>query len=41
MQEVLDNLLSNAVKFTPEGGTIRMMVGLQGEKSALGRNTGV
>ena len=32
MQEVLDNLLSNAVKFTPEGGTIRMMVGLQGEQ---------
>ena len=31
MQEVLDNLLSNAVKFTPEGGTIRMVVGVQGE----------
>ena len=32
MQEVLDNLLSNAVKFTPEGGTVTMTVGLQGEK---------
>jgi len=31
MQQVLDNLLSNAVKFTPEGGTIRMVAGLQGE----------
>ena len=31
MQEVFDNLLSNAVKFTPEGGTIQMMVGLQDE----------
>jgi len=31
MQQVLDNLLSNAVKFTPEGGTIRMAAGLQGE----------
>ena len=31
MQQVLDNLLSNAVKFTPEGGTIRIVAGLQGE----------
>jgi two-component system, NtrC family, sensor histidine kinase GlrK len=31
MQQVLDNLLSNAVKFTPEGGTIRMVAGVQGE----------
>jgi two-component system sensor histidine kinase GlrK len=30
MQQVLDNLLSNAVKFTPEGGTIRMVAGVQG-----------
>ena len=32
MQQVLDNLLSNAVKFTPEGGTIRMVAGVQGEE---------
>jgi two-component system sensor histidine kinase GlrK len=32
MQQVLDNLLSNAVKFTPEGGTIRIVTGLQGEE---------
>jgi signal transduction histidine kinase len=31
IQEVFDNLLSNAVKFTPEGGIIRMIVGLQSE----------
>ena len=31
MQQVLDNLLSNAVKFTPEGGSIRIVAGLQGE----------
>jgi two-component system sensor histidine kinase GlrK len=29
MQQVLDNLLSNAVKFTPEGGTIRIVAGVQ------------
>lgn len=32
MQQVLDNLLSNAVKFTPEGGTIRIETGVQGEE---------
>jgi two-component system sensor histidine kinase GlrK len=32
MQQVLDNLLSNAVKFTPEGGTIRIVVAVQGEE---------
>jgi two-component system, NtrC family, sensor histidine kinase GlrK len=31
MQQVLDNLLSNAVKFTPEGGSIRIVAGVQGE----------
>jgi signal transduction histidine kinase len=31
MQQVLDNLLSNAVKFTPEGGTIKLVVSVQGE----------
>jgi two-component system sensor histidine kinase GlrK len=31
MQEVFDNLLSNAVKFTPAGGTVHLMVGVQEE----------
>jgi two-component system sensor histidine kinase GlrK len=31
MQQVLDNLLSNAVKFTPEGGSIRIVAGVQVE----------
>jgi two-component system sensor histidine kinase GlrK len=32
IQQVLDNLLSNAVKFTPEGGAIKILASLQGNK---------
>ncbi len=32
LKQILYNLLSNAVKFTPEGGTIRLTIGLQGER---------
>ena len=35
LEQVLDNLMTNAIKFSPEGGTIRVAVRLEGDEVVL------
>lgn len=35
IRQILDNLVDNAIKYTPKGGQIRVMVGMEGTKALL------